>query len=312
MDLLKHKANSAQHAFFYLTSFFALAFVAFAVGGLFFQVINYYFPEVINGNDFSQGSVKFSIAALIVAAPVFYFLSRIINRSIAKKNLDQDSGVRRWLTYLIMFVTIATVMGDLITTIFSFLDGELTIRFFLKALTILVVAGGIFTYYLMDMKNASEKSRKKKNKLWGIAYWIVVLIPFIWSLTIMENPAETKLRKIDRDTEQMLSTINDQIESYHRIEQKIPNELSELTSPQYYMPSIEKIKEKGITYKKIDERKYELCANFERDNTHDDDIPQYSPYDKNWTHTEGVYCFTLKVSKPTEVVPVDMVPLEGL
>ncbi len=297
MSSSEKKSNAAKHAFFYLTSFFALGFVAFAIGNLCFQIINFYFPEGFSTwqNEFRQTAVKFAIASLIVAGPTFYFLSRIINRSVSKKDLDQDSGVRRWLTYLVMFITIATVMGDLIATIFSFLDGELTIRFFLKALTIFAIAGGIFLYYFTDMKNVNEKARLAKNKLWAIAYWAAIIIPLSWSFFTMENPKEARMRKIDTEVEQMLSTTKAQVEMYYRSEKKLPESLLNLQSPQYYLPNKKDMDEKNITYNSLGDRSYELCAEFTRDNTEDQSSQYY--YGEEWKHPIGKKCFELTTPK---------------
>ena len=44
------------------------------------------------------------------------------------------------------------MLGDSIATIYALLTGDLTAQFVLKALVVLVVAGGIFAYYLRDLR----------------------------------------------------------------------------------------------------------------------------------------------------------------
>jgi len=146
-------SSTAKHAFLYLTSFLTLAFVAYSVGALFFEIINYYFPEEVESwqNTFSQGRLKFSIAALIITAPVYFYVNRLINKDLVSKKLNFGSGVRKWLTYIALFIATGFILGDLISTIFHFLDGELTVRFFLKALTVLIISGAILLYYFTDI-----------------------------------------------------------------------------------------------------------------------------------------------------------------
>ena len=50
-------------------------------------------------------------------------------------------------------------------TLYSFLGGELTIRFLLKSLIILLIAGGIFGFYFWDIRTHDEHIRKSSEKL---------------------------------------------------------------------------------------------------------------------------------------------------
>jgi hypothetical protein len=56
------------------------------------------------------------------------------------------------LTYITLFVAAGVLIGDLISLVFNFLGGELTVRFVLKVLTVGVIAGTIFGHYLWDLR----------------------------------------------------------------------------------------------------------------------------------------------------------------
>ena len=58
-----------------------------------------------------------------------------------------------------LLVSAVTIVGDLVTAVFYFLQGEVTGRFFLKSLTIFVVAGIIFGFYFLERK----KIQYRKN-----------------------------------------------------------------------------------------------------------------------------------------------------
>lgn len=62
------------------------------------------------------------------------------------------SRPRKWLTYLTLFVAGAFLVGDAATLVYNALGGELTIRFVLKVATIAIIAGGIFTFFLSEMR----------------------------------------------------------------------------------------------------------------------------------------------------------------
>lgn len=296
-------SHAAKHAFLYLTSFATLALVAINLGIICFQLINYYFPEELQSwnFDFSNSALKFAIASVLIATPVFYFVTHNINRNISKKDLDEDSGIRRWLTYIVMFFAVGTVIGDLIAAVYSFLEGELSIRFLLKVLTILVIAGGIFLYYFMDMKNKTQKSRNEKNKIWGMVFWLLVLIPFVWSFFLAENPQTTRLRRLDNQTIRTLENMTYQVHDFYSLNERVPNSLEEMNSTSYYLPTQNERAEKNITYTATGETTYQLCADFERDNTEDTN-DRYS-YEENWKHSAGNHCFDLESTNPNGIVP---------
>jgi high-affinity Fe2+/Pb2+ permease len=64
--------------------------------------------------------------------------------------------VRRWLTYIALLIAAGTVIGDLIAFLTYFLQGDLTARFVLKVLTVLIVAGSVFWYYLSSLRRNSH------------------------------------------------------------------------------------------------------------------------------------------------------------
>ena len=65
--------------------------------------------------------------------------------------------MRRWLTYLTLFVAAAVLVGDMITLVNNVLGGELSIRFVLKVLVAAVIAGTIFGFYLHDLRREEKE-----------------------------------------------------------------------------------------------------------------------------------------------------------
>jgi len=51
-----------------------------------------------------------------------------------------------------LFVAAGFLIGDLVTLIYSLLEGELSSRFVLKVLVVGAIAGAVFTYYLRDLR----------------------------------------------------------------------------------------------------------------------------------------------------------------
>jgi hypothetical protein len=101
--------------------------------------------------------MRFSTAALIVATPMFLFVSNLTNREIKHDPAKRNSKVRRWLTYLTLFLASSVLIGDVIALVYHLLSGELTTRFLLKFATVAAIAAATVTFYLWDIR-ADERS----------------------------------------------------------------------------------------------------------------------------------------------------------
>jgi hypothetical protein len=145
---------SAREAFMYLLLFSTMYVVAFQFGSLLFDFINQAFPDPAAGGleRFQRDSIRFSVSSLIVALPVFLYMSRLTNRETALDPTKRTSPVRRWLTYLTLFSAACVLIGDVTTLIYSLLGGELTTRFVLKVVVVALIAGTIFWFYVSDLR----------------------------------------------------------------------------------------------------------------------------------------------------------------
>jgi len=161
----KQENNTAKFAFYYMLSLIALIFAALSAGMIIFQIINKNIVDVIvqRASDFSPHQLKFAISALIISAPIFYATTWQIYKNLFSGVFDKDSGVRRWLTYLVILVSSVVMLGWLIAIVNNFLDGELTVKFILKAATAIGIAAAIFTFYYYDIKR--DKIAGKRDKI---------------------------------------------------------------------------------------------------------------------------------------------------
>jgi hypothetical protein len=81
-------------------------------------------------------------------------VTRYIVREFETHPEKLESAVRKWLTYIALLIAAGVVVGDLITFLTLFLRGELTARFVAKVVTVLLIAGGVFWYYLGSLRRA--------------------------------------------------------------------------------------------------------------------------------------------------------------
>ncbi|MBD94444.1 MAG: hypothetical protein CL482_09335 [Acidobacteria bacterium] len=153
---------SAREAFMYLLLFATLYISAFSLGQLCFQLINQMFPDPAVSPlapELARQATRWSVAYLIVAFPIFLTLSRRVGGEVATDPAKRGSKVRRWLTYLTLFVAAAVLIGDVANLVYSLLGGELTVRFCLKVLTIGGIAGTAFWFYLSDLRRDEREEQ---------------------------------------------------------------------------------------------------------------------------------------------------------
>jgi hypothetical protein len=146
---------SAREAFMYLLLFATLYTAAYNLGSLLFDLINRAFPDpaAYQGYEtYVRQSIRWSTSWLMVSFPVFLFMSWLTGRATGVDPTKRTSPVRRWLTYLTLFVAACALIGDFVTLIYNLLGDELTVRFILKALVVAAIAGAAFGYYLSDLR----------------------------------------------------------------------------------------------------------------------------------------------------------------
>lgn len=146
---------SAREAFVYLLLFSTLYFFSWNLGSLLFKLIEHALPDAADARwqVLQLGpSIRWSISALVIAFPLFAFLSHRVSVDVVRNPIKRLSPVRRWLTYLTLFVAASVLVGDLTTLVYNVLGGELSLRFGLKVLTVALIAGTVFGWYLWDLR----------------------------------------------------------------------------------------------------------------------------------------------------------------
>lgn len=153
---------SAREAFLYLVMFLTLYISAISYGSLLFAFVNRWFPDILNGYiysfDATLSTVRNATASLIITFPIFLFVSWFLRRTLQRYPEKRGSKVRKWLTYITLFIAAGVMIGDLITLVNYLLSGGLTTRFLLKVLIVLIIAGTIFGHYLWDLRKEERES----------------------------------------------------------------------------------------------------------------------------------------------------------
>ena len=148
---------SARDAFVYGLIFTALAMVVWHINSLGFDLIDY--ASQTRDDVFAEwrtSSIRWSIAMLIVATPAFLWLTRAEAARRRKDPAQGRSALRKWFGFITLYLAVLGMAGDLVATIYAFLNGDLTLQFLCKAALVLITAGLVFLYYLNDLRQSED------------------------------------------------------------------------------------------------------------------------------------------------------------
>ncbi len=289
--------GGARDAFLHLLMFLSFFTTAISSVTLMFSYINKWFPDAAFSDyyyDDNNSGIRWGLASLIVAFPLFLWISRILHKEMEQHVEKAGSAIRRWLTYFTLFVAAATLMGDVITLVFYLLNGELTLRFLLKVFVVLYVAGAGFYYFFRSMKlSPATPEWKRHNMTFRLVAIVSVVAVFVLGAFITGAPSSERARRIDENRVNDLRTIQQEIRSI-TLDQMGPTPVQKEALPSdlkavqenavYTQPNIAD-PETGLPYgyTVTSPTTFELCAVFE--------TVREQTYDIFWNHTVGEQCF---------------------
>ena len=302
------KRNIPRDLFLHLLAIVTLYWSAVSFVTLIWQFINYFFPDILLDQYSANSSlslIRFSVSAIIIVFPVFILVSWYLNKIYRRESEVRDSKIRKWLIYLTLFIASLVIIGDLIFVINTFLGGEITTRFILKALSIIFVAGVIFGYYLDDVRRETP-TKLAKYFAWTIS--ALVLIVIVAAFFIVGTPNSARLMQYDQQKISDLQSIQYQIVNYWQTKQSLPNSLADLndsisgllapTDPQTKVSYEYNIKD-------ATNLSFELCAVFNKqgnDMYASPAVPapvsvSVGGVTQNWQHSAGRICFERTIDK---------------
>lgn len=277
---------------------------------LLFQVINIAFPDALEFSYYSysydpySAGIRSAIASLIIIFPIFLFLSWLSQRDLLKFPEKRSLGIRRWLVYLTLFAAGAAIATDLVVLVNSFLGGEITTRFILKVLVVLVTTGLIFGYYVWDLRRQWDMKTSIPMFFRGLAI-LIVIASLVTGFVIMGSPLTQRDFRLDEQKIYDLQSVQWQIINFWQQKEKLPGQLSELQDPiSGFIIPVDAETGQSYEYRPLGANSFELCATFNQKSPKnyyqgDSSIPVDTSYtiegmsrqQGNWYHDEGRVCF---------------------
>ena len=302
---------SARETFFYLVLFATLYVSVVNAGIILFLLIERGFPDALQGFAAAQGAAaraRGATAGLVIAFPVFLLVSRSIGTMLTGDPVKRGSRVRKWLTYLTLFLAAMVLVGNLIALVMGLLSGEITPRFALKVLVVFLIAGSVFAHYAGDLRREEQATPlpaappRLPARVAAVAMFVVMAAGFFTA----GSPRSARFRQLDEDRVQSLREIARGLERYHERHGRLPASLdSVLSEPDVFLSGriVDPVSGERYEYRVLDPATalYELCAVFQTADTTGRG-GRYLPAEI-WKHGAGRHCFTITAGRAPRARP---------
>jgi len=291
----KRASTSPREAFLFLLLFCTLYTWMFALGSVGFDLLNMHFLQPGELAIRWISSLRAGLASVLVAFPLFLFLDHLTIREALRNPGQRISPIRRWLTYLTLFTAAAAVVSDLITLLLTFLEGEVTTRFFLKVLVVALLAGSAFIHYLrglkLDERDPSSPARpfrvQARLLLGGVVAGVMGMA--LWNAG---SPLKARLYRQDNQRTRALEAIERSLQSYIQTKGELPADLTacDTGSDSYLSEKTDPVTGEPYHYRVLDDTHAKVGATFALSSAPGGD-------DGFWKHGSGSVTFRIEVRK---------------
>lgn len=274
--------STPKDVFLYLGLMLTLYVGLSSLTAILFQYIDMWVGEIGSGY-YGLDTLRWLVAVQTVVFPTFVVVSWLIRKDLFRNAQNEELKVRKWFLYLTLFLAVAITLGDLISLLYHFLDGDFATQFLLKSLTVLVLGLLVCNYYLLDLKG----KLLGKAKLFASAASVVVLASVGTGFYLVGTPVYQRNRKADEKTVYNLQALERDVIRYKTEKETLPPSLEVLkeTSFSYVLEDTET--NKAYEYRVVSPTQFELCANFKMATSKDDRLKGYG-----FDHQSGRSCFT--------------------
>jgi hypothetical protein len=198
-----------------------------------------------------------------------------------------ESAVRRWVSNIGLLLTALVFLGDLIAFLTSLLQGELTIRFALRCLVVVILAGAVFLYYSRGL----GKSRALPPITWhrmfaGCAGFAIALT---LGLGFWSTGSPSSVRVLNEDNRRVWDLYELTVQLENKVQSSAskepPGSLAEVG-----LTGSDPFTGEPYEYRRLDGKRYQLCAAFRAPS------PRASGSALFWAHPAGRKCFDLSIA----------------
>lgn len=253
------RSAAAREALFYALLFLMFGMVAGNTLALLYAQIDLRMPEPDQLNGYSDlAGLRWSMAALIVFVPLFWAMDRKDRVATASDSSRRHGTMRRWLSAIAMLVAMITLLGDALYLIYSWLDGQVTVRFLVKSVTVALMSLIVLAYFRVDRDLPFRLARLP-------AAWVLAgaaILSLALTLLTVGGPAQGQMEQRDRWRLSDLRTLAEDVAACSRIDRaNLPDMLDPMTCTRN--PMLLTGYADAITYERIAPTEFVLCTEVE-------------------------------------------------
>lgn len=158
--IMKNASTSAYgmwDAFEHVLLFISLYALATSIAVIFHNLVDRWFPNITAStssyqSSFSAEVLRWSLASLIVSFPLFSFLFLHVTKKTKEQPAIRNLKARKTWIYITLVGTFLIMLFKIISTIYNFLNGNISLNFIIHLIVTLTITGIIFTYYVYQVR----------------------------------------------------------------------------------------------------------------------------------------------------------------
>jgi hypothetical protein len=296
--------HTAKHFVLQLGSLVSLYLSLGSLLALLFGVINMIYPDATDqyySIEGYQSGIRYGIAMVIVFFPTYLILTRTVNKMRRSEAGGAYLSLTKWLVYLSLLIGGGVLLGDAVMVIMTFLEGEITQRFILKAFAVFFVIGAAFHYYIQDARGFWLRNEVKSVQF-AMGAIVAVIASVGYGFMNIETPTIAREQKLDATEITDLQQIQWRVQDYYLANNKLPENLEALGAP-----AAPTAPEDRPAYRySVTDAGFELCATFNNESVPNEYYGSTAVMEKslirnpdNWQHGAGEVCFERIINKDT-------------
>jgi hypothetical protein len=300
------RVSTARDTFLHLVALTGCLTSLTSLVALLFQFLDRWLPDAAllsYGQDLS--GMRWALACLLVGGAIYAFVAVRLHREARAHPEKLQASVRRWLGSLLLFLLVCVLLGDLITVVYTLLQGELTLRFLLKAGSLSLLCGLPFLY---TQRTLAMDAAAYQSSSWHRAYaWAggsLVVLATVVAFSLIGSPLTSRLQALDDRRLSDLQSLQQAVISYVGGERLLDRE----AEPRALPATLDLVLKEGYIYDRstlldpetqapyayevLPDGSFRLCATFS--------LERNSDFSSDWNHPAGHTCFD---KRPSALLP---------
>jgi hypothetical protein len=288
--------SSPWDVFINLLAVIALHISVFGAINLLLQFINLALPDPVDRQIDVYDWIRYDLSMLIVFFPAYWWAWSSIEADLSVNPAKRRLWVRTFPIYVTLFLAGLLALGDLACLLYYFMSGDLTSRFLLKVVAVLLVAGAVLYFYRDAIRREpGPLPRAMRAFAYTAAAFAGALV--VAGFAIAGPPTRARLARLDQQRLHDLDSVEHTIVNYWQDKGELPASLNQLKDDIVgYSPERDPVSGDSYGYRKTGATSFDLCANFalkESDAAHTMELLWSGPAGSGtaWNHDAGHYCF---------------------